>query len=79
MTRIPLYKVWPNVVKYYYVKIQHKNPEHSIWSWVEAEYQGKKQYTRYSDTQDVNNYDFVFENDIDATAFKLKFMQQETA
>ena len=68
MTRIPVNDVWHNIVDYYWKEI-HYNTPHSIWSWVEADYNGKKQVHK-NDTY----IDFVFEDDADATAFKLKFL-----
>ena len=78
MTRIPVNNVWPNVVKYYYMKIQNTT-KHNIWSWIEEEYNGKRSRVGYHRLSGDDVYDFVFEDDADATAFKLKFMQARLA
>ena len=67
MTRILVDDVWSNIVDYYYKEIQN-NTTHNIWSWIEADYNGKRQVHKN------NTYlNLVFEDDADATAFKLKF------
>ena len=80
MMRIPVRSVWSSVVDYYYITIQPYEPKYTIWRWIETEYRGKKQWGRRGGHhEDFFNYDFVFEDDTDATAFKLKFMQHATA
>ena len=77
MTRIPILNVWSNVVKHYYAEIQPTS-KHTIWSWVEADYNGYHR-GRPGLPGGADVYDFVLQDDVDATAFKLKFMQPATA
>lgn len=79
MTRIPVRRVWQNIVNYYYDNIERGGSDYSIWEWVEVEYNGKRQYAGRGVPNNRLDHDFVFDSDTDATAFKLKFMQYKLA
>lgn len=74
MIQIKLPEVWVNLVDYYYTNIQTSDLTISIWDFVEKDFNGKRSY-RYGMT--LHNISFIFENDADATAFKLKFQVTE--
>lgn len=72
MIKINLTDVWGELVDYYYKNVQPI--EHiSIWGYVEKNYNGKKTHTPQRRIQ------LTFENDSDATAFKLKFSNSKPA
>ncbi len=73
MTKILVNSVWANVVKHYYTEI-HDKTTHTIWSWIEDQYNGKCFRGGYDRLTGIDVVHFVFDNDIDANAFKLKFM-----
>jgi hypothetical protein len=74
MVQIKLTEVWENLVDYYYKNIQPKDITISIWDFVETEFHGKRTFRWGQREQDIK---FIFENDADATAFKLKFLVTE--
>ena len=79
MITIPVHKVWPNVVNHYYKEIQPNDSAYSIWQWVESEYSGKRLRSGYNRLTAADEYDFVFDSEEDATAFKLKFFGPASA
>lgn len=68
---IKLIDVWENVVEHYYAEIRPNHQNVSIWDWIKYEYHGNRM--GYMPQQGIYEY-FEFDNDIDATAFKLKFL-----
>jgi len=74
MIQIKLVDVWENLVDYYYKYVQPLDMSVSIWDFVEKEYHGKR---TYKSGIGHHNIQFIFNNDIDATAFKLKFQVTE--
>ena len=80
MTKIPVNDVWPNIVEYYYAHIQPNDSKYSIWQWVESEYGGRRRWNGHINrSAGHDEYDFIFEDDADATAFKIKFMSYAVA
>ena len=68
---IKISDVWKDIVDYYYKEIQPERPDVSIWEWINCEYNGNR--SGYNPSTGLHEY-LLFEDDIDATAFKLKFL-----
>ena len=73
MAQVKLTDVWENLVDYYYNNVQPADGV-TLWAFVEKEYYGTRTFRFRQHPQDIK---FIFENDADATAFKLKFLVTE--
>lgn len=69
MIKIPVHSVWDSVVDSYY---EISRPL-SILEWVKQEYSVEREWIGQGSPFDDGNYWFIFNNDSDATAFRLKF------
>lgn len=74
MVRIKLTDVWENLVSHYYEHVLPVTDDMSIWDFVKEKYNGERTYRLGMEQHQIQ---FVFENDSDATAFKLKFLDTD--